>query len=111
MVWLVLLPDISQKILNCPFILYSFLNGTQIPFEFHLSFQNLQEDLSPHLKRVFICPQSFLKANKVPIPFFKSCERIHQPIGKKAWQIRKRIKPTGLRNQATDAIAGFENSN
>jgi len=55
-------------------------------FEINLIFQNLKENLSPLLKSVFICSQSFSKANKelisfsksnrVPIPFLKSCERI-----------------------------------
>ena len=55
---LVLLSDIGQQFLNCPFnILLMFkilMQGTQIVFEFHSSFQKMRENFSPLLKSVYI---------------------------------------------------------
>ena len=94
-----------------------------------MSFQKIREDLSPLLKSVHIymllisleviqklieSSLNFSKDNRGPTPFSKvvrEFQYIHQPIGKRAQNIRKRIQPIEKINQSADALAFFENSN
>jgi len=59
-------------------------------------------------------PITFQKPIECPSHFSKAAREfqyIHQPKGKNAWKIRKGIQPKGKRNQSSDSLVGFENSN
>jgi len=91
-----------------------------LAFAPHLSFQNMQEDLSLLLKSVLIpyaheafqkpieSSPNFSKAYRVFTPFLKSCEssRIFiQPIGKRAHKISERIQPIENSNEIQKLFA------
>ena len=48
------------------------MQGTQIAFEFHLSFQKMRANLSPFLKTARKCSWTYSKATREPISFFKT---------------------------------------
>ena len=74
--WISSAPGYKFKFFNCTFnILFMFKNllqGTQIAFEFYLSFQKMHANLLPFLKRALICSWTFSKSTREPISFFKA---------------------------------------